>query len=358
MFYYSCCNNIYLINSLTNEVKIVYTVKNNTSYSYEYIDNSRELLLYYEDKILIFDSKGEKIVDMRCDSKEDILSVAKVTDGYFILRNTNILYCKKTETIEYVIPEIYCDVLTFQNCARIFLYNKKLYYTHFIQENAIIRVKLVHLDIETGFLNENIIFESSYPVENNIIDILCINMLYFYGYIMFGISLNRSSHLFRYSLNENTLIREIVDKKIIGMEINNNNLLIRSNEKSYDKRFKLYNIKNFSFQDYVKIDEKPKNGYYYIHLENNRLFIFTYEYENEKELIIYERDISVKQIKLGALALKYFCKEKLDIEFGYHQDIKEKILNHMKSETLLEDDKVKECKIIDNNFYLISRKII
>ena len=47
------------------------------------------------------------------------------------------------------------------------------------------------------------------------------------------------------------------------------------------------------------------------------------------------KKVSLKDIKLGALALKHIFKNKLDIEYGCHTDVKELILEKMKGILLL-----------------------
>ena len=70
-------------------------------------------------------------------------------------------------------------------------------------------------------------------------------------------------------------------------------------------------------------------------------------------LFSYKKKVSLKDIKLGALALKHIFKNKLDIEYGCHTDVKELILEKMKGITTLDnEDRVSFCKIIDNNYLL------
>ena len=71
-------------------------------------------------------------------------------------------------------------------------------------------------------------------------------------------------------------------------------------------------------------------------------------------LHIYETSITKKDIELGALALKHIFKEKLNIDYGNHSDLKEFILEKMNCKVSLdEQDKINECIITDDNYKFI-----
>lgn len=361
-------NKIFVIKP--NKIELICKLSNNQFKYYEYIDNKNELITIIDKNLIIYNNEGKIVLNIEHNISNvyNILDIIKNNEKYYILTKTNIIVLnKELEFKKYDLP----ICINFSHYARkyvkLIFNNDKLHYMYYTGKKindfeSKIYFNIVEIELEEKKFYHKII--SEYIVSSNSFDeekYYLLNIYTYKNYVMYGVvnyDYNKKHPIFQYNLDNKILKKKYISYRIIAMSIIDNKLIIKtsnSNTNFSNNYFLLYDIKSFNYENYLVLDEIPPNGYYNVFYYNDKLYILTNKYKsNSNEMLFsYKKKVSLKDIKLGALALKHVFKNKLDIEYGCHTDVKELILEKMKGITTLDnEDRVSFCKITDNNYYL------
>lgn len=370
-------NKVYNLKNLT--IKELYNFKipgglYNTFYKHWYINNNNELLININsnfnnsDNIIIIGENGIiKKLRIECYYK-DVLAVEKYNNEYYMLLKDKIIIIDSNFDIkehkllhEFKQPETdfcikYHHFIFYNNNLFIAYYNK----TQFENDNSIISLNLLSINLKDNiFINKEIssletissTLENIVVYNNNNI-IFCIK-----DYDNLYKTKPTKIILFNYDLNTNILkYKNIKDKlnNLNRIEKLDNKLVIFDNSVRNNFIY-LYNIKSLEFEKHLIINKEIVNGYYDMIFKENTLIIRPYLIENKSKHILYilnSNDITERNIKLGALTLKHIFKDILDIEHGFHRDLKEHILEKMNCKVELdENDNLINYKIQGNYIY-------
>lgn len=353
----------------------------NTFYKHWYINNNNELLININsnfntsDNIIIIGENGIiKKLRIEC-YYNDVLAVEKYNNEYYMLfKNKIIIIDNEFNIKEYELLHEFKSFTEYYYTKyyHFIFYNNNLFIAYYNEEplendNSIITLNLLNINLKDNiFVNKEI--KSIETIFSQLQDIVVFN-----NNIIFCIKDYDNLHkikpkkimLFNYNLNTNTLkYKNIKDKlkNVNRIEKLNNKLIIFDNSvKCSDNFIYLYNIENLEFEKHLIINKEIVNGYYDIIFKENILIIRPYISRNIKKDILYilnSNDISEKNIKLGALALKHKFKEILDIDYGYNTDIKEYILEKMNCKVKLnENDNLINYEIIGGYNYNFDKEI-
>ena len=352
----------------------------NTFYKYWYINNNSELLININsnsnnNNIIIVNENGIiKNLRIECYYK-DVLAVEKYNNEYYMLLKDKIIIIDsefniKEHKLLHEFKQLETDFC--KKYHHFIFYNNNLFIAYYNEtqlenDNSIITLNLLSINLKDNIF-ENKEISSLETIFSTLNDIVVYNN----DNIIFCINDYDNLHktnptkimLFNYDLNTNTLkYKNIKDDKL-----NNLNRIEKLDDKliifdhSIINNFiYLYNIKSLDFEKHLIINKKIVNGYYDILFIENTLIIRPYLIENKENNILYilnSNDITEKNIKLGALALKHKFKDILDIDHGINRDLKEYILEKMNCKVDLdENDNLINYKIHGNYIYNFIREI-
>jgi hypothetical protein len=353
---------VYVVNLTTLEKKEIWEIKQRLyQYSIIYLNNKTELIISYNKEFILFDDKGEQRFISHPYNYRNFINIIKYKNEYYILKKTQILILnEKKEFREYEITntiEFYSEHKRF---VKLFIYNDELYYTYYStnEMNGIthITINLVKCDLKNNiFINEELDF--SYTCRSSWYDFILHNICVYEEHLIFMIydKITKVILLIKYNLLTEEILSinlknsYFLQGELYKIESYNDNLVFEQRNWDLNKLFIIFDIVNLEFKQYIKLDNKSIKNYYWINFNNyNKNIIIYTQSTNIKEpsfIHIYENNITYKNLKLGALSLKYIFKN-LGFEYGQHTDIKEQILNKMQSDVELdEEDTITKYKI-------------
>ena len=371
--------NVYILDTLNNKFTKIYEIRGIIPKKYyKYFENQTKLMIVDNNEIIYFDNNGEIKFRIKYDNPDnnftELLDIIEHKNNYYFITNTKITILDNNLNFEdYDIPN-YTEQYSYKCYCKLLIHNDELYITYYIMtyedgENINIKLELLKADYKNNIFIKTLLFDKTFP---SYIDYdptytgyqlggLCI----YNEYIISAITDNttKKTLILSYNLNSKQKIKVYIDYIQIHIKIFENNLLITNYlDYTYQKRFILYDIFTLKFKHFIKIDIKPKNGYFKFYSINNKLYIIPYNIGKvlkKENIIIYDKEITERDIKLMALAVKHIFKNKLNIDYGYHQDIKKYIINYINVEIDLdEEDRVISYKNMDNNYKFVTEIVI
>ena len=306
----------------------------------------------FEVKIPGFNSQDNKPLD-----------VIEHNGEYVILTQAQIIVItRELNCIQYELPENVkiqkWDI--YNKYSKLIINNDKIHYVYCEEDicfSAIetkINLILVDVSLETRSFERKIILECIVPT-NYVNDKYFLNdILVYKNYIMFGIVYYDidNNPIFQYNLETDIVKTIYINKRITGMHIVGCELFISITE---DCKFDVYNISTLKKEELklpLNFPNFPNNGYYgLIRLGNSLVIIGNDCNVRQPVLYIYEKDLTIRKVIRGGLMLKYFFKEHLGFEDGWHKDVKSCILKKLGAETEFNDEgNISSCKILEHTY--------
>lgn len=396
--YFIFNHNVYKLNNNLNSYSTVYQINYDSSnfhslskFYYEYFNEYDEMFIIEKEQIVIIGKNNEIIKKKITFCYKDVLSISKNEDTYHILTKKQIIVLNKELEIKfYDFSWEFSYFNQYKILYKIFLNNNKIYVAYYNYElldtgHCNTSLNLLKFDLSSNTFSNKELFKMD--TQYNVLQNICVNK----EYIVFCIhEYNSSTHsyisninrllLISYNLKTQILIEKNIKNKVsyISNISNFNNYLLIENPMFKEKTFSLFDMKSLDFIKYIHLYNKLENGYLNVFLQEKNFIILSNSVNNEisdeernnnmrtnqqetrNKLIkpyclhIYESSITKQDIELGALALKHIFKEKLNIDYGNHSDLKEFILEKMNCKVSLdEQDKINECIITDDNYKFI-----